>query len=497
MHQYGLLKVLKAFGPEANIAYVKWAPSSAGTQTLTEAHGVSSVHRTGTLVDLIELTNELQTDYTAHLSQGVHATDDATNVEATANATDEASAIALANALKASYNAHLVETDVHVTDDVTNDVTSADATDEASLVTLVNEIKADYNVHIADTDYHEVADGANAVATANASNTATAITLVNALKAAYNLHLSQHVHASDDATNTLSEPASSDLDTAIAALNELKAAYTAHIASEVFHDNADATNIITEPDASDRLTASALAMQLQTALGGHLDRPAVHQVDDTANVTSYVLTNAGSYVVNLTDKSSAIYPIIGYEENDTTHFHWLDVPRIDPANKTVDIRHRRGVYATVASGPTGSDTVDFIQGLFIQAPLSASSAPAKKPISASGPRVTIAYARFTPAASPATQTLTEAQGIRSVVRTGAGAWTVTLAGACEAMLVFTNYIENDTTNYHFVEPTGTTPSSGTCTVRHGTMTYANVASGWTASDTVDEIEILVVARVAT
>lgn len=42
-------KMLKAFGPNATVAYVRWAPSaysSANDQTLTEAAGVASVRQT-------------------------------------------------------------------------------------------------------------------------------------------------------------------------------------------------------------------------------------------------------------------------------------------------------------------------------------------------------------------------------------------------------------------------------------------------------------------
>jgi hypothetical protein len=40
-------KLLRAYGPKCEIAYVRWAPSADDTQTLTEAFGVSGVERTG------------------------------------------------------------------------------------------------------------------------------------------------------------------------------------------------------------------------------------------------------------------------------------------------------------------------------------------------------------------------------------------------------------------------------------------------------------------
>lgn len=45
MQTTSLLKPLKCYGPETYVAYVKWAPSSDATQTITHAAGVESVTR--------------------------------------------------------------------------------------------------------------------------------------------------------------------------------------------------------------------------------------------------------------------------------------------------------------------------------------------------------------------------------------------------------------------------------------------------------------------
>src|SRR5690606_13470919 len=69
--------------------------------------------------------------------------------------------VAISNEIKADYNAHLSAADVHTVDDVSNVVATADATDTASAITLLNAIKAARTAHIADTDSHAVADSTN------------------------------------------------------------------------------------------------------------------------------------------------------------------------------------------------------------------------------------------------------------------------------------------------------------------------------------------------
>lgn len=131
------------------------------------------------------LTRELTT---ALAAAGVLPHEGITDLVTTANATNEATLVALANALKAAYNAHIADTDVHGAADSTNAVSSANATNTASAQTLVNELKADFNAHIILEASHRGLDAQNTVATADGSNEATSITLANALKAAINRH---------------------------------------------------------------------------------------------------------------------------------------------------------------------------------------------------------------------------------------------------------------------------------------------------------------------
>lgn len=110
-------------------------------------------------------------------------------------ATDTASAIVRANALKAAYNAHRQSAAAHLAVDATNAVTSANATDQASLNALLNEIKADFNAHHKSASYHHVGGPGGLavsadVSTADASSESTSVALVNALVAAFNRHVS-------------------------------------------------------------------------------------------------------------------------------------------------------------------------------------------------------------------------------------------------------------------------------------------------------------------
>lgn len=110
-----------------------------------------------------------------------------------------------------------------------------------------------------------------------------------------------------------------------------------------------------------------------------------------------------------------------------------------------------------------------------------------------GPKARLAYVRWTPSGS-ATQTLTEAQGVASVARTGAGAYTITLKDKCKALVAFPQEIENDTTHYHVTRVESSSASAGTIAISHKSVAFASVASGPSASDTVDEIEVLILMR---
>lgn len=123
------------------------------TAAITTADAVSG----DGYVTSIALVNACRASYVAHIASacsastglGCHMAADATNVLSAPVATDEASAITLANDIKAKYNLHRASTAAHPVADSTNTVSASDATDDASLATLVNQIKARLNSHFA------------------------------------------------------------------------------------------------------------------------------------------------------------------------------------------------------------------------------------------------------------------------------------------------------------------------------------------------------------
>lgn len=113
---------------------------------------------------------------------------------ALADATNLATAVALANQCKAVYNAHVGDVLAHKAADGTaeaNDAANPNAGDGglAAAITLVNDIKAKYNTHRASTTFHYSADSTNTIVTADATDLASLETLVNDVKAKLNAHM--------------------------------------------------------------------------------------------------------------------------------------------------------------------------------------------------------------------------------------------------------------------------------------------------------------------
>ncbi len=120
------------------------------------------------------------------------------DVITTADATDTGTRFALANIIKAKFNAHAASLAKHTIADATNVITSPDATNDATSQTLINEAKADFNAHQAliTGAVHRGKGGQGspfsapvAIATADGTDATTTGVLINAVKAAYNLHV--------------------------------------------------------------------------------------------------------------------------------------------------------------------------------------------------------------------------------------------------------------------------------------------------------------------
>jgi hypothetical protein len=103
--------------------------------------------------------NEFKANYNVHTaSEGYHPL--AGTAEATANATTEATAVALVNALKATLNTHFAAADVHLDAD-TLTIAAADSTEYEDILTLTAEVRTDFGAHIVKSSIHTKADAAN------------------------------------------------------------------------------------------------------------------------------------------------------------------------------------------------------------------------------------------------------------------------------------------------------------------------------------------------
>jgi len=140
------------------------------------------------------LVSQMQAHTAALGAAGVVVHYDVRTAITTPDASSLATSITLANALKAAYNAHRVNTGEHAAADATNAVAAADATDLATTQTLLNEIKTDLNAHLLlGSGTHRSVPIQPAVSTANAIDQATANALANALKLALNRHFGSGV----------------------------------------------------------------------------------------------------------------------------------------------------------------------------------------------------------------------------------------------------------------------------------------------------------------
>jgi hypothetical protein len=120
------------------------------------------------LPNLILQINDIKTHFNEHvdLEGSVHDTDLSGDIVATADASDLATAITLANAMKTAMTTHLAKGAAagHANGaDTANGTAAADATTLATLVTLVEELAVDYEAHrvLITTEAHVAADSAS------------------------------------------------------------------------------------------------------------------------------------------------------------------------------------------------------------------------------------------------------------------------------------------------------------------------------------------------
>jgi hypothetical protein len=87
---------------------------------------------------------------------------------------------------------------------------------------------------------------------------------------------------------------------------------------------------------------------------------------ESAGVASVRQTAAGAFTINFCMVPKAIVPIhVGFVENDTTLYHFVRCDSTSASAATATVTHKSVAFASVASGPTLSDTVDELCFAFI------------------------------------------------------------------------------------------------------------------------------------
>jgi len=265
--------------------------------------------------------------------------DDSTNALEEPIASDLATAIALANDVRAKYLAHLVQYRVHLADDTENDVLPDVATDLATAIDLANSEKEVFNVHLTATirevqKVHSEDDLANAVVSPDATDLASLVILLNDIRARYEAHrVEAGVHGStlfirlappsrvlyegmkfyrvETGTEGLVAPFSDDetmyvdgfrlqggasfsydasvlpedqeLQDVITLSNDFRARYEAHRVEAGVHATDDTVNVVSAAVATDLPTALTLLQDLKAVFDAHLVEAGVHVADDPRN----------------------------------------------------------------------------------------------------------------------------------------------------------------------------------------------------------------------
>lgn len=117
----------------------------------------------------------------------------------------------------------------------------------------------------------------------------------------------------------------------------------------------------------------------------------------------------------------------------------------------------------------------------------------KHDLSMHGPLSLIARARWAPSSADI-QTMTDSAGVKNVTRTSAGLYVVNLLPGFKAVNALVQRIDASVTLYQWHDVYAITTTA--VTVRQRSKAFASVASAPTASDTCDQLEVLIWGRVA-
>jgi hypothetical protein len=110
-----------------------------------------------------------------------------------------------------------------------------------------------------------------------------------------------------------------------------------------------------------------------------------------------------------------------------------------------------------------------------------------------GPLSLIARARWTPSSADI-QTPTETVGVKNITRASAGVYAVNLLPGFVAVSAMVQRIDDSITLYQWHEITSVTTSAANVRLRN--KAFASVAGAPDASDTCDQLEVLVWGRIS-
>lgn len=97
---------------------------------------------------LLTLCKDIRAILALHFGDSVaHKVADASSIAA--EPTDTTTCISSLNSWKSAYGTHIASTTYHYTADATNTIAASNASNEATAITLANEFKTDLNAHIA------------------------------------------------------------------------------------------------------------------------------------------------------------------------------------------------------------------------------------------------------------------------------------------------------------------------------------------------------------
>jgi iron-sulfur cluster repair protein YtfE (RIC family) len=236
--------------------------------------------------EAIDLVQQMITKYESHIgSSTYHLAADSTNVVTESGVPIEI--YTLLNELKIDLNAHMSNATAHTNDDdVTAQVAGDDASSKATAIALANEIRASYEAHRVNLEdavagaVHGAADETDVVTVEALDLDATweeIAALADDLRAQYEAHrvlTTASVHDSADSTNSVTATAIGTFATAVyAGINELKTDFNAHVAEfGTSHAVKDISSVVATANASSLATLIALANDLKAAINDHLTR---------------------------------------------------------------------------------------------------------------------------------------------------------------------------------------------------------------------------------